>query len=73
MHSALRQRPDRVLRIPRRADLPHNGDVERRSERTCYLGADRHASPRDRNHDGALLAQAQERCAEQPPSVTAGP
>ena len=57
---------DRELRLPRRADLAHEGDVERGCERARDLGRHRHAAARQGEHEGVLQPHGREPLGQQP-------
>ena len=57
---------DRELRLSRRADLAHEGDVERGAKRARDLGRHRHAAARQGEHEGVLQSHGGEPLGQQP-------
>ena len=52
--AALGDRAHAELRVPGRADLPHDEHIEWRTQRSGDLEGDRHAATREADHDGML-------------------
>ena len=63
---AVDDRADPELGMTRGADLAHEQDIERRTQRLRDLEADRHAAARQGEHDRVVLLVAGQRLREQP-------